>query len=265
MRTHDLFFFASFFFLLGILLASLGWKEGMLIIVFTGTGIALALAFVIKKKRLLIPLALLFLMILPGALYEAADAKTKSRISIPFNEKNMFTGKVTSNPVKKERQEFKLALLPPHKGNVQVQTNLYPEYSFGDILKFGGTIQKTKGGYGSYLENTKDIRGISYFPKLEKREERTARTAWLFDIKKYFLASFRKTLPYTEAAFLGGITVGEREEFTPELKDAMSKSGTTHLVALSGYNITILIQVTVGTLIYLISRKRAFYGTILVV
>ena len=45
----------------------------------------------------------------------------------------------------------------------------------------------------------------------------------------------------------------------------MSKSGTTHLVALSGYNITILVKIIAGTLAFILSRRKALLGTILAI
>jgi len=266
MRPHDAFFWSIFFFLFGILLSSLGWRDKILLCLSSILCAGLLLAvFRKKQRRRWIIFSTLALFIIPGALYHTAYVIRHETIAIPYDKNIAFTGVVISNPARKERQEFKLKLLPPRKGNILVQTAMYPEYSFGEKLALSGKIQKTKSGYGSYLENTKDIRGISYFPKLEKRKYRPTLRARLFAIKKHFIESFQKTLPYTEAAFLGGITLGEREEFSEDFKEALSKSGTTHLVALSGFNITILTTLFAGTLTYFISRKKAFWTTIIAV
>lgn len=266
MRLHDIFFWSVFFFLLGIFLSSLEWKGSVLLfllfIIFTA-----ALFALIKKKQRQwwATFSMLAFFCIPGALYQTAYTIEKENTRIPYNTHTSVQGIVSSNPERKERQEFKLKLLPPKKGNILVQTTSYPEYSFGETLTLLGKIQKTKGRYGSYLEHTKDIRGISYFPKLEKRKKGKGVRVLLFSTKNHMLASFRKTLPYTESAFLSGITLGEREEFADDFKEAMSKSGTTHLVALSGYNITILTTLFAGVLTSIISRKKAFWVTIIAV
>ena len=264
MRAYDIFFFCCFFFLFGILLSSFGLKEEILIFVLAGF-FAFLVGAAFFKKRFYIILAFLCFAILPGALYYTNYQETHSRMVIPFDENIGWRGRVGSPPERGGRQTFTLKLLPPRKGNILIQTALYPEYRFGEIITFSGSIQKTKGDYGSYLEHTKDIRGISYFPNLEKREGATTWRGLLFGIKERFLLSFRNTLPYTEAAFLGGITVGEREEFSKEFKDAMSRSGTSHLVALSGYNIIIILNILGGCITGIMSRKKAFWVTLTIV
>ena len=64
---------------------------------------------------------------------------------------------------------------------------------------------------------------------------------------------------------MAGITLGERAEFSKEFKEAMSKSGTTHLVALSGYNITILVLAVAYVLNFFASRRLVFWLTLLII
>lgn len=58
---------------------------------------------------------------------------------------------------------------------------------------------------------------------------------------------------------LAGLTLGARSDFSSKLKDQMAKSGTTHIVALSGYNIAILVLVVSGILSSFISRKKLIW------
>ena len=87
------------------------------------------------------------------------------------------------------------------------------------------------------------IFGIVSYPKTELIDSGHGSKikSSLFSLKEKTINVFQKVLPSENAAFLAGITLGERAEFSKEFKEAMSKSGTTHLVALSGYNITILV------------------------
>src|SRR3989344_4727192 len=61
------------------------------------------------------------------------------------------------------------------------------------------------------------------------------------------------------AALAGGLTVGERASFSDEFKDAMAKSGTTHIVALSGYNISIIGFAISYLLASFVSRGEGVY------
>ena len=65
-------------------------------------------------------------------------------------------------------------------------------------------------------------------------------------------------MPAEEAAFLSGLTLGERSDFSPEFKEALQTSGTTHLVALSGYNVSIVIVATMALLTSFLKRRIAF-------
>ncbi len=250
MKPHDIFFRSTFFFLLGAFLSSLEWRGGIfLFLFFIIFSAILSSVFLKKALRPYIVFSILALWIIPGALYHTAHTIKKREVRIPYNETISFRGVVTSDPERKARQEFMLKLLSPHKGDVLIQTTPYPEYSFGEEIAFFGKIQNTK----------RDASGISYFPQAEQSERRASFRGFLFAIKKRFLTAFRTTLPYTEAAFLGGITVGEREEFSQEFKDALSKSGTTHLIALSGYNIIIILNNLGSAFVRIVSRKKAFW------
>jgi len=65
-------------------------------------------------------------------------------------------------------------------------------------------------------------------------------------------------LPFEEAAFLSGLTLGGRSDFSKNFKEAMKKSGTTHLVALSGYNITIIAWAMANFFAFFFKRKKVF-------
>ena len=54
--------------------------------------------------------------------------------------------------------------------------------------------------------------------------------------------------------------MGVREDFSKSFKEAMKNSGTTHLVAISGYNITLL-AIAIGYICgYFFSRRITFFA-----
>lgn len=69
-----------------------------------------------------------------------------------------------------------------------------------------------------------------------------------------------RILPEPQAAFLGGLLYGAERGIPQNLMDDFSATGTTHIVAISGYNITILaallLQITKGIGI---GRKKSFW------
>ncbi len=54
--------------------------------------------------------------------------------------------------------------------------------------------------------------------------------------------SISRLLPEREAGLASGIILGEKALVSPEMIQALKVSGTTHIIALSGYNITIILS-----------------------
>ena len=64
----------------------------------------------------------------------------------------------------------------------------------------------------------------------------------LFSLKEKFLSAIAKVVPEPHSAFLGGITIGAREGLPESLQEKFRTTGVAHIVALSGYNITIVAE-----------------------
>ncbi|MDI6821007.1 MAG: ComEC/Rec2 family competence protein [Patescibacteria group bacterium] len=222
-----------------------------------------------RKSKRFFWLAGLSLFILVGSLYCVYDdLKFHKSVNIEFDKKILFSGTVINNPViKNTNQEFVLKLSKPQSGRVLVKTAPYPRFNYGDNLQIKGKIQKPSTiGYARYLEKEK-ISGTVSFSEINvlSRNNGSVFKAWLFNIKNKITESFQKVLGVKEAAFLNGLTLGGTSGLTDAFKKAMSLSGTTHLVALSGYNITILVWVVMGVFIYFLPRRLSFILTFLAI
>ena len=64
-------------------------------------------------------------------------------------------------------------------------------------------------------------------------------------------------LPFSEAALLNGLVFGDTEEFSESFREAMQNSGTTHLTALSGYNIAVVASAALSFFLLFIRRRLA--------
>ena len=121
----------------------------------------------------------------------------------------------------------------------------YPEYGIGNLLRLEGVIERPESlgefDYVSYLAR-EDIFAVMAFPQIEKLEENKG--PWLATIlsrvKEAFEANIDAVLPEPHAALLKGLTLGERESLPQELVEDFRRTGTSHIVALSGYNITLV-------------------------
>lgn len=267
MPSHKIFFYASLFFLLGVLFKSIGFGLSIVLITFL-LGVSLITFYFLRRNKELLWLAAFLPLVLIGALYYQIDDNNFYNREVVFNQEVEFTGVVESNPViKTASREFVVELEEPLKGKILLRTPLYPEFKYGDRLKITATIQEPfNEGYARYLAKN-GVSGVSYFPKVQKVGEKYGSSVkeFLYSLRNKSYDSFNRTLSPLNASFLNGLTFGGYSGFTDEFRKAMSVSGTTHLVALSGYNISVITVVVMGMLLYLFSRRVSFLITVLII
>ncbi|PIE85712.1 hypothetical protein CSA08_00340 [Candidatus Gracilibacteria bacterium] len=116
----------------------------------------------------------------------------------------------------------------------------------GDIIKTKVKIYKFKDfghfEYKNYMLS-KNIYFKSYVNSFERagKKEVNLLTKWTLETRQKILSIIKEIYPKQEAIFLGGILIGARENIPKELKTNFNNSGLTHFIAVSGFNITILI------------------------
>ncbi len=248
MRIHDIAFYFCASFIVGIALASLGIKIWLAVLLYIT--VALSNFYFKKDWRLFLIGSTLFL----GFFYYNFYIVWQNQ-RIPFDRALSFEGVVISDPkYGLEYQELDLSLKEPWRGNIHIYTSSYPEYHYGDLLELKGKIAKSPSG-----------KNMSGFPKIKLIAENQGNSfkAALFNIKKSLVDNLRQVLPPDKSALASGILLGERAEFSESLKDAMQKSGTTHIVALSGYNISIISTLLFSWLIVVFRRSTSFYISVL--
>lgn len=80
-----------------------------------------------------------------------------------------------------------------------------------------------------------------------------------------FTGIINQLLPEPHAGLLNGILFGTKATLSKELMDALVATGTLHIVALSGMNITILESLIGSTLLPFIGKRHAAAATILLI
>ena len=273
MFLYNIAFYGILFFLFGVLLSS--FKIRLPIIIFClllASAIILFLgifgffqSFSISKAKWI---AGLLLIAIAGAFYYIQFDKAQTEeIKMLFNEKAIFGGIIIDYPKYGNSQDFVIKLSAPYKGNILLKSRPYPQYRYGNKIKFEGIIKKPEpANYADYLSK-EGIFGVIAFPimDLSAQEQASVVKSALFKIKENVVEIFQKTLSPSKAAFMAGITLGEQAEFSKESKEKMKSSGTTHIVALSGYNITIVGLAVASIFGYFFKRRIVFILTILTV
>ncbi len=124
------------------------------------------------------------------------------------------------------------------------------------------TAQKV-GDFDSQQYLKRDgIFSVMYWPKIEflgSGGGNLIKEA-LFSIKNKFSENLAKVYPEPVSSFIVGILLGEKRDFSPVFKENLRLTGTTHLIALSGYNITVVSKFLMLALLALgFSRRKSFY------
>ena len=117
----------------------------------------------------------------------------------------------------------------------------YPEYEIGEEISLSGRMSDAADNANQQI-STPTQQLIMLFPRIEKTSASNQRPIMhsLANLKNAFEKNIDAALPEPHAAFLKGLLLGERTSLPADLIDSFKKTGTSHMIALSGYNITIV-------------------------
>ncbi|MBU1118998.1 ComEC family competence protein [Patescibacteria group bacterium] len=200
--------------------------------------------------------------------WSTLEERTTHPLTQVYEEDISFEGRIVGDVEKNsEKQRLRVLvetvngeLLDQPKTRILVNTMLFPEYRYGDrvqvsgILKEGGIIEDFN--YGDYLLKD-NIIGAIYRAKVTKLSEEGGPLSSIYVIKGAFTRTINILLPEPEASFLAGLLIGERRSIPDEVLDAFNKTGTTHIIAISGYNITLISSIILSMLKGRVSRRMS--------
>jgi competence protein ComEC len=78
----------------------------------------------------------------------------------------------------------------------------------------------------------------------------------LYTLKHKFETQINNMYPEPHASFLAGLLTGSRKGIPSHLLENFNATGLTHIIAISGYNITIILSIITGLLFWLPLKKR---------
>jgi competence protein ComEC len=139
---------------------------------------------------------------------------------------------------------------------ILIVTNPYSQkIEYGTKIKLVGEVENPKDfitdsgksfDYDNYLKLSK-IYGIMRDPEIQIMPGFYGNkiTLVLFKIRKSFSETLNKNLDENSSVLTRGILLGEKSGINNELRDNLAKTNTSHIVALSGYNITIVSEIII--------------------
>lgn len=209
----------------------------------------------VNKKVIIISFAILFFIF--GAWRTGGEIKKTQNLlyeSKTFQEKaivekvspNAFGQNLIINLENSPGGEAGISLL--------IQVPRYPEYVYGDELEVSCIAKvienkDTEFDYRMYMAKE----GVLYSCDLIKSEEFNGVNkigenkgsiflGGILKIRQLFENNIRAVIPQPEGALASGLLFGGNSGLSKEIQDDFSRTGMSHIVAVSGYNVTIIAE-----------------------
>jgi len=265
-----------FVFILGVALGSWAEIPNQWIFYDLIIGLLLFLTYIFKKKPLLILAGFLILGLGLGVfMINKASVKLDELKNIEkFSQEVEMKAKIISEKDTREKySRYIVEDLKTNKGKILLLTDKYNNFKYGDILKIQGTIELPQNfsgfDYQGYLAK-ENIYYISPFPivsVLEKVKNNIINNFHnnLYGLKMKIRQNVMRGFPLKEANFLRAILLGDEGVMDEDFRRELSRSGTSHIVAISGLHLSILsVFIFSGLLMLGFWRKHATAITIFI-
>ena len=257
MTKSKIFLYFCLAFAGGIFAASLFFVLQFFMLGILVLGISLISIFWRCKKLAVVGFCLLF-FVLGIWRYQSAESK----IIYPKEGSVEFVGIVAKEPDIRPNS-IKLVV-----DSALVTASRYPEYKYGDKLKIYGLLKTPPVfddfNYRDYLKKD-GIVGVIDFPKIELLGSGFGNP--IMEALLFFKDKFRKTartfISPPQEGFLEALVFGQETNISNDWKDKLNSTGTRHIAAVSGMNITIISSLLFSfTLRMGFRKKQAFYLSI---
>jgi competence protein ComEC len=151
-------------------------------------------------------------------------------------------------------------------GKVLVNLPRYPEVKYGNQLKISGKFideDASEGlqSYAQYLEKD-GIFAMFKSSSVSIIGTDSCDTAWkiIYMVKSFIDDRIKQYFTEPVASIVSGLLLGLRQNIARNILDDFSRTGLTHILAISGYNITMVISIFAAFL-GACGRKTRFWGT----
>jgi len=259
---------------LGTVAAALGWDLAWA--VAGGAAVLAAATALLRHNVALTLLAVLCAGLFAGGLlrFQADEPPTQPTGIAVFNDTDTpvhFRALVTDDPDESTRslrirltarEVFQDGEWQPVSGGILLRQGLFPRYRYGDLLEVEGKLETPPVlpdfDYRQYLAR-QGVVSIAEYPKVLSVEHGQGNRALaaIHGLRRELSSALTEALPEPQASLGRGILLGERSALPQDLTDALNATSTSHIIALSGYNVTLVAGLVIGGLAWLVGRRNA--------
>jgi competence protein ComEC len=155
----------------------------------------------------------------------------------------------------------------PGAGRVLVTADALTDAAYGDRVVASGAIElpaafETDSGrvfdYRKYLL----AKGVTHvFPFASVHVIHTGEgnmlVSGLLSLKHFFERGIEKALPEPESSLAEGLLLGNKQGLGDSITEAFRRAGVVHIIVLSGYNVTVIIDAVLFLALYLLPKRAA--------
>lgn len=230
-----------------------------------------------------IPYPLLFLVFLLGAyrfqISQPAAGQNYISEYAGGEEKQVIEGRVLLPPVHHDRTTSLVVnveklrnpggeTITEVRGSVRVSLPAGSGWRYGDVLRLEGVLELPEDGedfsYREYLAG-QGIYAVLVYPRASLIEGGRGNPvlAWIYDLRENAVRTLYRLYPDPEASLLAGILLGVEAGIPENVMDAFRKTGTSHVIVISGFNVSIIAGLFFSGANRLLGRWRGFAAAVL--
>ena len=133
----------------------------------------------------------------------------------------------------------------------------------GDRLMLSGTIERPPRGtegfdYPAYLAS-QGIAAVVSFPEVELLREAEGPGTWLAGARRALARSLDAAVPEPQSAMGQALLLGNRDNLPDDLLEDFRATGASHLLAISGLHMTVVLGIVLAVSSWAIGRRRQLY------
>lgn len=179
------------------------------------------------------------------------------------------SAQIVKEPARKEKYQQLVIQFSQREDKILVRTGLYPEYLYGEEITARCDLSIPENfeddfDYRMYLAKE----GIFYLcqnASIESLRENSGNLIYkeILRIKSILESAINTLIPSPQSGLLGGLLLGGGDRLPKDAQENFSKTGLTHVVAVSGYNVTIVAEyLMIMGIFFGLWRNQAFWFSI---
>ena len=282
LTKSKIFLICLIFFILGIALASYlperVVKHTLVYFIAINIFLVITILFWQYKKISIIALFGLFLFFGVWRYAVSLPKNTPDKIWYYSGQELIIQGTISQEPDRRKNQKLEIITKSIKiqsqaflliTGKILATTDLYPAYNYGDELSLVCQLEKPKEfdgfAYDRYLARY-NIFSVCYYPKIKLLSANHGNQfyARLYKLKNKLRAIINRGLSEPESSLAKAIILGDKKGIPSDLQSLFSKAGISHLLAISGLHISIMVVILMSMLLGVgFKQNQAFYGVII--